>query len=281
MNLSLEPNNRIIHIFVAVGILVLTALAAWLSNTAIRRYEQRRSITEPNLRTRIHMIQKLLRVAIVLTGLGFALYALEIDALRRFAIGLFASAGLVGIALGFAAQTTAANLISGIMIAFVQPLRLGDRVEVEGDMGTVEDVGLFYTTLRTWDNRRVVIPNQVLSKNVIRNYSVKDPATPARVEIKVAYGTDLGRVRSMLLEEARANPLTQASPEPSVEVAALGYRTLSLALVAWAADHARSLKLAGALRERVAERFAAAGIVGRVGAPDKGPSRPDGPSRHK
>ena len=116
-----------------------------------------------------------------------------------------------------AVSYTHLNLISGIMIAFVQPLRLGDRVEVEGDMGTVEDVGLFYTTVRTWDNRRVVIPNQVLSKNVIRNYSVKDPATPARVEIKVAYGTDLGRVRSMLLEEARANPLAQASPEPSVD----------------------------------------------------------------
>lgn len=273
MNLDPEQIDILQNVAVAVGILVLTALLAWLVNRAVARYVRRRGINDPKPLTKIRMIQRLLRVAIVLTGLGFALYALEIDALRRFAIGLFASAGLVGVALGFAAQTTAANLISGVMIAFVQPLRLGDRVKVEGDVGTVEDIGLFYTTIHTWDNRRVIIPNQVLSKNVIRNYTVRDPATPAEVELVVAYGTDMRWVRSMLLEEAGANPLTLSTPLPTVQVTGLGAQTLTVRLVAWAPDHPRSWDLTVALRERVAQRMAAAGLVGRVGG---GPDGPDG-----
>ncbi|NLE73098.1 MAG: mechanosensitive ion channel family protein [Actinobacteria bacterium] len=266
MNPDAKQIGVLQNVAVAVGILALTALLAWLFNRSISRYVQHRGIDDPKPLTKIRMIQRLLRVAIVLTGFGFAFYALEIDALRRFAIGLFASAGLVGIALGFAAQTTAANLISGVMIAFVQPLRLGDRVMVEEDMGIVEDIGLFYTTIQTWDNRRVIIPNQVLSKNVIRNYTVTDPAMPAEIVLDVAYGTDMQWLRSMLLEETAAHPLTLNTPPPTVQVTKLDAHTFTVRLVAWTADYSQSWDVMVALRERVVQRMAEVGSAAKVGA---------------
>ena len=112
-------------------------------------------------------------------------------------VAMFASAGVVGIAIGFASQTTAANLVSGVLIAFAQPLRLGDRVEVEQEQGSVEEIGLLYTSIRTWDNRHVMIPNQLLSSRVIRNFSLRDPRSPAVVTFGSSQDADLDWVRSM------------------------------------------------------------------------------------
>lgn len=165
---------------IALGVVVGAVLLSWVVNRAMARYVRgREGGLDPSTITKLHMVERLVRVTLLVAGLLLGLYLLEIEPLRRVAVGVFASAGIVGIALVFAAQTTAANLISGIIIAFVQPLRLGDVVKVDNNLGTVEEIGLFYSRLRTWDNTRVIIPNQVLSKNVIHNYTVQNARHPA------------------------------------------------------------------------------------------------------
>jgi len=193
---------------------------------------------------------------------GVVFWIMDVSALKRVAVGMFAGAGVVGIGIGFAAQATLANLVSGVIIAFVQPIRLGDSVLVETEFGTVESIGLFYTNIRTWDNRRLVIPNKLLSDRAIRNYTLIDPQTPAVVVLRLDYGADIGLVRSVLLEEARAHPAFLPVPEPTVQVTAADDTGLSVRLIAWCADQARAFDLAADVREKALATLAEAGAIG-------------------
>jgi small-conductance mechanosensitive channel len=180
---------------------------------------------------------------------------IDIEALNNLAKGMFASAGIVGIAIGFAAQTTMANLVSGIMIAFAQPIRLGDAVNIDEEFGTVESVGLFYTNIRLWDNRRLVIPNKLLSDRTIRNYTLIDPRSPGVVLLRLQYGADVEAVRNLLLDEARAHPSLLDDPAPSVVVTEADNLGVTVRLLAWAATQADAWAMASTIRESALARL--------------------------
>lgn len=255
--IDVKPGDLVVAVLVLVG----TWVATYLVRRAFDRYLAKRvDQLDPSTSTKIRMIQRLATTALVFFGIGLALWTLNAEVFRKVALAMFASAGIVGIALGFAGQTTAANLVSGVIIAFVQPLRLGDRVEVEGDRGLVEEIGLFYTTLRTWDNYRVVIPNKLLSEQVIWNFTVKDPRAPAVVTLRIAYSADLERVRAILLEEAAAQALCIPEPAPAADVTAADDTGVTVRLVAYAADMSQALDLAAALRARAVGRLQEEGI---------------------
>lgn len=246
----------------AVLILAATWVVAKLFRRAIDRFLRSRRLAEadPGAVTRFKMIARLGAAAVYFLGLGLALYVVNVSVFRQVAVAMFASAGVMGVALGFASQTTAANLVSGILIAFTQPLRLGDRVEVEQEQGAVEEIGLLYTIIRTWDNRRVVIPNQLLSSRVIRNYSVRDPRSPAVVMFSLSHAADLDWVRSMAIEEAHAHPDSLDDPAPSVDVVAFDEGGMTVRLVSWTTDRPHAVDLTVALRERVVRRLAEADV---------------------
>ncbi|MCL5735705.1 MAG: mechanosensitive ion channel family protein [Actinobacteria bacterium] len=248
--------------FINAGVSVLVLVAAYLIFRGLKhgidRFSRKRNLAkeDPGAETRFRMIERLSVVVLFFVAVGLVFWIMDISALKRVAVGMFASAGFVGIALGFAAQTTMANLVSGIIIAFAQPVRLGDNVEVDGDYGAVESIGLFYTNIRTWDNRRLVLPNKLLSDRAIRNYTLVDPRMPALVLLRVDYGSDVETVRSLLLEEAKAHPLFLGDPEPSVQVIASDEMGVSIRLMAWARNQADAWTLAVEVRERVLSKLA-------------------------
>lgn len=248
-----------------LGYALLILVGAWIAirfmRRAIDRFLAHRALAERDARahTRFRMIERLAATGLFFVGLGLALYVVDVAVLRKISVAMFASAGVAGIALAFAAQTTAANLISGVIIAFVQPVRLGDRVKVEEEYGQVEEIGLFYTFIKTWDNRRVVIPNQLLSSRVIRNYTVRDARMAAAVSFKLDFGADVEAVRSILLELARAHPLTIADPEPAVEVTDNDDSGITVRLLAWAADQPDAWTVGSDVREKAAGLLAASG----------------------
>jgi small conductance mechanosensitive channel len=96
--------------------------------------------------------------------------------------------------IGFASQRTIGNVVAGILIAFAQPLRLGDEVEVDGVKGVVEEIGLTYTWIRTRDNDRLVVPNEKLASDTIRNSTIRSPLTLAEVTVQVPASADLRHV---------------------------------------------------------------------------------------
>jgi small-conductance mechanosensitive channel len=108
--------------------------------------------------------------------------------------GLLASSAVIGIVVGFASQRTLGNFVAGLLIAFTQPLRLGDSVAVDNTEGVVEEIGLIYTFVRIENGDRLVIPNETLVSDTIRNSTIRSREKVAEISLQVPLGRDLGAV---------------------------------------------------------------------------------------
>jgi small-conductance mechanosensitive channel len=227
---------------VVAGVIVAAVVAARLADHAMSRRE-----LDPQTATRYRVVRRTVSAAIVAVGILSALLA--IPAVRAVAGGILASTAVVGIVVGFAAQRTLSNFIAGILIAFTQPLRLGDRVEVGGQVGIVEEISLTYTFIRLDDRSRLVIPNDKLASDTIRNSTIVSPEKVAEITVHVPLSQDLGAVVESLRDETAAE----------VVVTALN-GDATLAVRTSAPDEAAAERLEQELRVRVHERLRAAGM---------------------
>jgi small-conductance mechanosensitive channel len=166
------------RLLTAVGVLVVTTAVAKLVDWRISK----RSL-DPGVATRYRVLRRALMAAIIFIGLLSAL--LVIPQIRAVAGGVLASSAVIGLVIGFASQRTIGNVVAGILIAVSQPLRLGDEVEVEGTRGVVEEIGLTYTWIRTRDNDRLVVPNEKLASDTIRNSTIRNPQSHAEATVDV------------------------------------------------------------------------------------------------
>jgi small conductance mechanosensitive channel len=176
------------HRLIVVGaVLFLFVVVARLVDRAIAR----RQLT-PEALTRYRIVRRSITATIIFIGLLSAL--LVIPQVRAVAGGLLASTAVLGIIVGFAAQRTLGNFIAGLLIAFTQPVRLGDSVTVENIGGVVEEVGLIYTFVRTEAGDRLVIPNEKLASDTIRNSTIRSREKVAEISLQVPLGRDVGAV---------------------------------------------------------------------------------------
>jgi small-conductance mechanosensitive channel len=176
------------HRFVIVAVvLIVTVVVARLIDRRIADRD-----LPPEAITRYRILRRTVTFSIFFVGVLSAL--LVIPQVRAVAGGLLASSAVVGIVLGFAAQRTLGNFIAGILIAFAQPVRLGDEVTISGTQGVIEEIGLTYTFLRTYDDDRLVIPNEQLASDTIRNSTIRSREKVAEISVQVPLGTDLGTV---------------------------------------------------------------------------------------
>jgi small conductance mechanosensitive channel len=162
----------------ALGVLAVTIVAAKLADWRISN----RSL-DPSVATRYRVLRRTLVAAIAFIGVLSAL--LVIPQVRTVAGGVLASSAVIGLVIGFASQRTIGNVVAGVLIAVSQPLRLGDEVEVEGTRGVVEEIGLTYTWIRTHDNDRLVVPNEKLASETIRNATIRSAETFAEASVEV------------------------------------------------------------------------------------------------
>jgi len=163
-----------------------------------------------------------------------------------------------GVAIGLALQGALSNIAGGIMILILRPFRVGDFVEIAGNSGTVADVGIFYTVITTGDNKVITIPNgSVMGDNIV-NYSTKDTR---RVDIvfNVAYGTDVEKVKSILLDEAAKHELTLKDPEPFARLTNHAESSIDFTLRVWT-ENKDFWQVKFDLLENINKRFAAEGI---------------------
>jgi len=211
-----------------VGAALLVLVAFWL----IYR------VSRPGLRAALHkadfhealihlMVDNLYRYAIMIVSLVMAADQLGINVGAALA-GL----GVAGIALGFAAQDSVANVISGIMIFWDKPFIVGDWIRTEGNYGKVTEITLRSTRIRTNRNTYVVIPNKSVIDAVLENYS-KHGELRIDVPIGIAYKEDIRQAREVLLEAVRKIPGVMAQPQPDVVVESLGDSSVNLLVRAW------------------------------------------------
>ena len=201
--------------------------------------------------TRYRVLRRSIMSAIVFVALMSGL--LVIPQVRAIAGALLASGAVLGLVIGFASQKTLGNFAAGLLIAFTQPLRIGDRIDVDGVEGVVEEIRLTHTFVRADDDTRLVIPNEKLASDTIRNSTIVDRAQRAEVTVQVPLSSDLEVVLDLLRGEVAAER------DPHVFVSGLnGGATVTVR--ALATDPNDAERLEEELRLRVHRRLRAAGI---------------------
>lgn len=234
------------RILVVAGVLALAALVAQLIDHRMAK----RSLA-PEAATRYRVLRRTITAVIFAFGILSAL--LVIPQVRAVAGGVLASSAVLAVVIGFAARTTLANGVAGVLIAFSQPLRLGDRVEVDGDAGTVEEIGLTYTFIRTAGNARLVIPNEKLASDTIRNLTIVSREQLAEVAVQVPLEKDL---------RAAVEALRSETAPDGAEVVVTGLEDVAtVTLRAWAPDEEAADRLASELRLRAHSRLHSEGLL--------------------
>jgi small conductance mechanosensitive channel len=173
-------------IVIAVVILLTVILARVIDRRIARRELSSEAMT------RYRVLRRGITATIMVVGVLSAL--LVIPEVRAVAGGLLASSAVLGIIIGFASQRTLGNFVAGILIAFTQPVRLGDEVTIEETQGVVEEIGLIYTFVRTENGDRLVIPNEKLASDTIRNATIRSREKVAEIMVQVPLSADLDAV---------------------------------------------------------------------------------------
>lgn len=143
-----------------------------------------------------------------------------------------AAIGAAGLAIGLALQGSLANFAGGVLILLFRPFRIGDWIEAQGVSGTVDNIQIFHTVLRTGDNKTVIVPNGNLSNGIITNYN-RQPTRKVVFDVGVDYEADLQKARNVLLDLANNDPRVHKEPAPQAVVATLGDSAITVSLRVW------------------------------------------------
>jgi MscS family membrane protein len=203
------------------------------------------------------LFTNLAAVIIVALGIYFIFQAWQVDM-----TAWLASAGIIGIAVGFAAKDTLANLFSGVFIMADSPYKLGDYVVIDNEVrGKITHMGIRSTRLLTRDDVEVTIPNSLMGNSKVVNES-GGPHEKFRIRIKigVAYGSDLEHIEGVLMEIAGAEPEVCDNPEPRVRFRAFGASSMDLELLAWVEEPELRGKVVHLLVKTIYKRFRQEGI---------------------
>jgi len=247
--------------FMIYGALKTLAVVIWvvaamrIGGVVLRSLSRRATpgVVQPRTLPVFDIVAKL-----VVLGLGiyFFLVAWEINA-----SGWLASAGVVGIIVGLAAKDTLGNLFAGLFILADAPYKLGDFIILDGNLrGRVTDIGIRSTRILTRDDIEITVPNSLIGNSKIINETAGPDKTRHRIQVAAAYGSDVDRVREVLLECWKGAPHICRDPDPRVRFRQFGDSGLLFELLIWIDDPMRRGEVLDDLNVRVYKAFNQAGI---------------------
>ncbi len=234
----------------------------WILARVVDWWLKRRGPLAPEAQTRYFVLRRAVTVTILVVGFLSAL--LVIPQVRAVAGGLLASSAVIGIVLGLASQQVLSNFMAGLVIASTQPVRIGDRVTYANEEGTIEEIGLTYTFIRTLDRRRLVVPNSKLASDTIINSSIRNRETVAEVRVPLPLQFDV----SAAIEALRGEVASERDADVYVDSID---SAVNVVVCAVADDEVGADRLERDLRLRVHRRLRELGT---------GPTRPGGIATH-
>jgi len=188
----------------------------------------RRSLKDKLSKEHLEMLIKLISYAIMIIA---ALWIMPMIGLEPS--GLMVAGGIVALAVGFASQSIIGNLISGLFLMGERPVKIGDLVEISGNLGTVEDIQIISTAIRTLEGLYIRIPNETVFTSSITNFSA-NPVRRFEFAIGISYVDDAEKAIAMIKDTAAAHPLILINPPPQVFVDALGDSSVDIIARFWA-----------------------------------------------
>jgi len=229
------------------------ALARWLGRILIRRLQAKEVSAGA-----IHLVERVYVIGVIAILMMMALEVLNVP-LTAFAF----ISGALAIGVGFGAQNVINNFISGWILLWERPIRIGDYLEVGETMGTVEAINTRSTRIRRIDGVHILIPNSFLLENTVVNWTLIDRLARSQVRVGVAYGSPVDQVRQLISQAAEEHGSVLSQPAPSVFFEDFGDSALAFDLVFWAhSDGEKGLRVIRSdLRFRIDELFRQHGIV--------------------
>lgn len=261
-------NSNLIYIGIFAGIIIATVIIAFLLDRFFVRLIKHSTEEMRNDPTNYQFLRRAVIAIVYLVGISIAIYTMP--NLRALASSLLAGAGILAIAVSFASQHALSNIISGVFIVIFKPFRVNDRLSVRTLSGIVEDITLRHTVIRDFENKRIIIPNTVISDEIIVNADFNDGKICQWIDIGISYDSDLKTAKTIIHEEIIKHPLNidPRTPEQiesgvelaAVKVIALADSSINLRGWAWAVNSADAFKLKCDLLESIKLRFDAEGI---------------------
>jgi small-conductance mechanosensitive channel len=199
-----------------------------------------------------YAISTILNYLILLVGFFLAVGAAGFD-LTRFTVLV----GAFGVGIGFGLQNIFNNFVSGLILLFERPVKIGDEIKIADASGTVRRIGIRASIVRQWDNSEIIVPNSKLISENVQNWS-RSPRGRRGIEIpvSVARGTDPGLVTQLITRVAADHPLVAEKPEPQVSLVDFTTLALNFRLRAWATDPGKKSQVASELVIAVSQALA-------------------------
>jgi small-conductance mechanosensitive channel len=242
---------------VQIFLLIALLIAVFWFSSRTKRFLFNRFLVKSGLdRALQYAIAQIVSNLVLVIGIFIVL---ENTGIHLGALTVFA--GAVGVGVGFGLQNIASNFISGLVILAERPITIGDRVEVAGVVGQVQQIRARSTVILTNDNIAMIVPNSKFIDSPVTNWTYSDPRVRFRVPIGVAYGSDVNKVREALIAAGRSNSHVLEDPAPSVFLKQFGESSIDFELVVWSSEMShRPSRFKSDLNFAIEEKLREAGI---------------------
>jgi small conductance mechanosensitive channel len=266
--MNFTGNNYFGHIFFAFIVLGVAIVIARILRYIIGRFVKTASKKLKVDPTKYNFLKN--AVEFIVYIVAFIIIFNSIPRLKDYGTALFASAGVLAAIVGFASQSAFSNIVSGIFIVIFKPFSVGDRVRV-GQLyqGDVEDITLRHTVIKDFENRRIVIPNTVISNETIINSTLEDEYLCIFLELNISFTSNVDRAMEIMHDEAFAHPLccdarteTEKNTVPQVDVRLIAFTDsgVNLRAYVWARNPTEGFDMKCDLNRSIKHRFDKEGI---------------------
>lgn len=240
-----------------INIIILTKIAYRATDEMLNWYATRiTGVESSGLRQLIPLVEKLVSIFLIGTALIITLKHFNYDIWS-----IITALGIGSLAIGLAAKDTLANMISGFTLMLDRPFHIGDRIQLTGGQtGDVIDIGLRSTKIKTLDNTFLIIPNSELCNTILINMAFPDVLSKGRINLGVAYGTDVAFVKQLLVQTALENDHVLREPVPEAYFVSFGDSALNISLFFWVDDYTKVFSVTDQINCLIADRFQEKGI---------------------
>lgn len=225
---SIRPLIWIVLVFSTMwlGIRIINFFANRYQNMQIENLADEHFDKERRRRTYVSIFRRVFIFVMILGSIWIGLS--EFTNMEGLGRTLLTSAGIASVVLGIAAQPSLGNIIAGVQVAVTQPVRIGDTVMMDGDWTTIEDLRYTYAVLKTWDERRLIVPMRLLITETVENWSHTETHQTSVVYLYVDYGADIEAIREKFIELVKDNDLWDGKTEPEMVTVSLNENTIKL-----------------------------------------------------
>ncbi len=259
-------NNLLEFLLIVIATLIVGGFARRFFRNFLESLKESEGID----RTNYHFFRSI--IVALIYGLGFAWAIYSVPAFRTIGTTMLAGAGVLALAVSFASQQALSNIVSGLFVVIFKPFKINDRVilKAKGLEGVIEDITLRHTVIRDYENRRIIVPNSVISNEIIVNSDYTDDEIRKHLIFSVSYSSDLDKAIEIIREEAEKHPhafdhRTEQEMEEDremvpVRVTNLGNKSVDLKAFIWVKNQQCATEMASDLRRSVKLRFEKEGI---------------------